>query len=125
MAKETKVEQEEVKKAPFQVKVSSSGGGYPSARKLPDVIGGTCEFCGTLDPKIPADIQYSVCPHYTGVDIKCSYCPPGADHDEIRKTRRFSIKEFPVGSGQLDVCCDDLNCRKRWEKEHGSSTGVV
>ena len=90
--------------------------GYPGAKKLPTVRGGICEFCGVLDNKVAAHLQFTLCPHYEGVDLKCTYCPPESDWKHVLSKRKLQIFEFPEGSGNLVVVCDDISCRDKHKK---------
>lgn len=84
--------------------------GFPEAQKLPRIIGGICEFCGVIDNTKPSYLQYTLCEHYAGVGMRCTYCPPEADLEDVITHREFKIFEFPIGSGSLVVVCDDIRC---------------
>lgn len=92
----------------------------PQSSRLPNVTGGLCDYCGVKDNKQPAHLQYTLCEHYKGIQLKCSYCPPGTDWVDVTLKRQFTVHEYPVGSGSLTVVCDDYRCRdkhfKRFEK---------
>ena len=84
--------------------------GFPSAAKQPRVVGGICEHCGVLDKNVAAHLQHKLCPHYTGVDLRCSYCPPDENLEHVLSKRELRIFEMPQGSGNLVVVCDDIRC---------------
>lgn len=82
----------------------------PSAKKYPDIRAGICEFCGILDKNVPIDKQYTICPHYQGVDIFCTYCGKSED---IIKDRALHIYELDEDPGKLVIVCDDYACRNK------------
>ena len=87
----------------------------PMSRVYPRVLGGQCEFCGTIDPYQPGDMQYKLCPHYRGMDLKCVYCPPTKDQDDVVRTSRLNVREHPYHPGELLVWCQQFDCVKKHE----------
>jgi hypothetical protein len=85
----------------------------PVSRVFPQVRGGQCEFCGTLDPHQPGDLQYKLCPHYRGMNLKCVYCPDHKDQDEVVRNSTLNVREHPYRHGELLVWCGSFECSKR------------
>lgn len=88
----------------------------PMSRVFPEVRGGQCEFCGTLDPNQPGDLQYKLCPHYRGMDLKCVYCSELKDQDEVVRNSTLKVREHPYHPGELVVFCGSFDCLKKFEK---------
>ena len=88
----------------------------PMSRRFPQVRGGQCEFCGTLDPYQPGDLQYKLCPHYRGMDLKCVYCPPNKDQEEVVRNSTLNVAEHPYRPGELIVWCNSFECSKKHEE---------
>jgi hypothetical protein len=88
----------------------------PMSRRFPEVRGGQCEFCGTLDPNQPGDYQYKLCPHYRGMDLKCVYCPMSKDQEEVVRNSTLNVAEHPYRPGELLVWCKSFECSKRHEE---------
>ena len=55
----------------------------PYSRRFPQIRGGVCEFCGVIDPNQPSQHQYKLCPHYRGMQMRCTYCPETKEPDDI------------------------------------------
>lgn len=85
----------------------------PMSRVFPQVRGGQCEFCGTLDPHQPGNLQYKLCPHYRGMDLKCVYCPDHKDQDEVVRNSTLNVREHPYRPGELLVWCKSFECSKK------------
>ena len=81
----------------------------PYVRHYPQVIGGVCEYCGVLDPKVPSERQYTLCNHYKGYELQCSYCDETKNPDEVNYKATLNITDHPT-SGELVVCCDSYTC---------------
>ena len=94
----------------------------PLSRRFPEVRGGQCEFCGTLDPSQPGDMQYKLCPHYRGMDLKCVYCPPSKDQDEVVRNSTLNVAEHPYRPGELIVWCKSFECSKKHEEAFKTSS---
>lgn len=82
----------------------------PVTRRYPQVRGGTCEFCGTLDPNVPAEFQYKLCPHYRGLDLRCSYCDATKDPSDVIYHSTLNIADHPVNPDDLVVWCNQKAC---------------
>lgn len=98
-------------------------GGAAEARKMPSIIAGVCENCGSgeydsksspqrqvADWTVHPETQLGRCKHYNGVKIRCTYCPLNTNWSDVVRHRRFNIWEYPVGSKRLILLCDDMNC---------------
>lgn len=92
--------------------VSSS----PMSRRFPQVRGGQCEYCGTLDPNQPGDLQYKLCPHYRGMDLKCVYCPMSKDQEEVVRNSTLNVAEHPYRAGELLIWCKSFECSRKHEE---------
>lgn len=102
---------------PRNMRLTSRGAAStPYSRRFPEVRGGQCEFCGTLDPNQPGDLQYKLCPHYRGMDLKCVYCPPNKDQAEVVRNSTLNVAEHPYRPGELIVWCKSFECSKRHEE---------
>ena len=87
----------------------------PMSRRFPKVLGGQCEYCGTLDPYQPGDYQYKLCPHYRGMELKCVYCPLSKDQEEVVRNSELNVAEHPYRPGELLVWCKSFECSKAHE----------
>src|SRR3990167_3035150 len=88
----------------------------PMSRRFPEVRGGQCEYCGTLDHNQPGDLQYKLCPHYRGMDLKCVYCPAHKDQEEVVRNSTLNVAEHPYRPGELLVWCRSFECSKKHEE---------
>lgn len=92
----------------------------PMVARYPRVIGGVCEFCGILDKNIPAEYQYRLCPHYRGLELRCSYCPAGKDPNDIVYHANINVYGHPTSPDELIVVCNSYDCtnkhRKRFQR---------
>ena len=88
----------------------------PFSRRYPEVRGGQCEYCGTLDPNQPGDLQYKLCPHYRGMELKCVYCPQNKDQAEVVRNSTLNVAEHPYRPGELLVWCRSFECSKKHEE---------
>jgi len=83
----------------------------PVTRSYPQVIGGTCEFCGVMDNKQPSQMQYRLCPHFREMgELMCTYCPETADPVEVTNRAKLTIHGSPTNPNQVIVVCDSYNC---------------
>lgn len=82
----------------------------PYTRRLPEVRGGVCEFCGILDANVDSRDQYKLCPHYRGLQLACSYCPQTANTDEVVTRRRLNVHAHPQNPDTYVVVCDSYEC---------------
>lgn len=76
----------------------------------PQIRAGTCEFCGTLDPNVPSHSQYKLCPHFRGMDIRCSYCDASKDPIEVVGKSTMNVTDSPFDPGLIIAVCDSLDC---------------
>lgn len=81
--------------------------------RSPQVRGGICEFCGVLDPNTPSQFQYKLCPHYRGMNLRCTYCPQTKDSDDVNYHATLNIAEHPDNPDKLVVWCDSYECSKK------------
>lgn len=102
---------------PRNMRLTSRGASSaPMSRRFPQVRGGQCEACGTLDPNQPGDLQYKLCPHYRGMDLKCVYCPAHKDHEEVVRNSTLNVAEHPYRPGELLVWCRAFECTRKHEE---------
>lgn len=106
--------------APRQMRVERQGSrSEPYTRRFPQVIGGTCEYCGVIDANYPAQDQYKMCEHYRGMQLRCSYCPESKNPDEVVRSSGLNVAESPNNPGTLIVWCSSFECsaahNKRWQ----------
>lgn len=97
----------------------------PLARRFPEVRGGQCEHCGTIDPYQPGQYQYKLCPHYRGMELKCAYCPLERDQDEVIRNSTLKVFEHPYHPGELMTLCGRFDCIKKFEKEFNINPATV
>lgn len=88
----------------------------PIVAKWPKVIGGVCEFCGILDKNVPSEFQYKLCPHYRGMDLRCSYCPAGKDPNEVVYHAKLNVYGHPNDPDQLIVVCNSYDCTRKHQQ---------
>ena len=85
----------------------------PYSRRFPQVRGGVCEFCGVLDPSVPSQHQYKLCPHYRGMQLRCTYCSQTKDTDDIIYHSTLNVAEHPDNPDKLVVWCNSYECSKK------------
>lgn len=85
----------------------------PHVKFFPEVRGGICEMCGVLDANQPSQYQYKLCPHYRGMQLRCTYCPQAKDSDDVIYHARLQIAEHPDNPDKLVVWCDSYDCSKK------------
>ena len=108
--------------APRQMRVERQGNqSEPYTRRFPQIRGGTCEFCGVMDKNMAAQDQYKMCPHYRGMQARCTYCPESKDPDEIVKGATLNVAEHPEKPGMLIMWCDSFSCSAAHEKRFKQS----
>jgi len=99
---------------PRQLRVERVGAySEPLVHHYPQVRGGVCEFCGILDPNVPSQFQYKLCPHYRGQNLWCSYCPAEKDPEEVVRASKLEVVDHPDKPGQIIVVCDCYDCQKK------------
>ena len=87
----------------------------PMSQVFPRVLGGQCEKCGTIDPSQPGDMQYKLCEHFRGMDLRCVYCPATKNQDDVVRTGRLNVREHPYRPGELLVWCQSFECVQKHE----------
>lgn len=108
---------------PRQMRVERQGArSEPYTRRYPQVRGGVCEYCGVLDGNVPSQHQYKLCPHYRGMQLRCSYCPENKDPDEVVTHAVLNVAESPDREGTLIVWCDSYECSRAHEGRFKRST---
>jgi len=93
----------------------------PFVQRLPQVRGGVCEFCGILDKNVPSEQQYKLCPHYRGLNLRCSYCDETKDPEEIIGHAVLNVYEHPDNPDKLVVVCDSYTCTQKHEARFRTS----
>ena len=102
---------------PKRVHVEREGNrSEPLATPWPQIRGGICDFCGVLDPYVESKFQYKLCPHYRGLDARCTYCPESKDPNDVVYHEVLRVMEYPIGSGTLIMWCGSFNCSQAHEK---------
>lgn len=84
----------------------------------PIVKGGQCDFCGVIDPNQPAEYQYKLCPHFRGMDLRCSYCDAAKNPEEVNGRSWLKIHDHPYekdtyGRPTLVAVCDSFICSEK------------
>lgn len=103
--------------APRQLTVERQGARTePIVFHFPQVRGGVCEFCGTIDPNVEPQYQYKLCPHYRGLQLRCSYCPEGKNPDDVVYHSKLNITSHPNDPSKMVVCCDSYDCTMRHQQ---------
>lgn len=87
----------------------------PYTRRHPQVRGGICEFCGVLDRNVPSEHQYKLCPHYRGMQLRCSYCNESKNPDDVIGHSVLNVAEHPDDTNKLIVWCDSYECSRAHE----------
>ncbi len=96
---------------PKQLHVESIGSASEAYTiRFPPMRGGICEFCGVLDPKVESKFQYRLCPHYRGMQARCTYCPDSKDPDDVIYHETLNVAEHPDRPGTLVMWCGSFNC---------------
>jgi len=112
-----------VPQAPRQLRIERQGSqSEPYVRHFPQVRGGVCEFCGVLDPNTPSQYQYKLCPHYRGMNLRCTYCPPEKDPDEVIRSTKLEIVEHPDRPGVMIAVCSSYDCEKKHQERFRMSS---
>ena len=101
---------------PRQKRIERQGSrSEPYTIRYPEVRGGICEFCGTLDPNYGFD-QYKLCPHYRGMELRCSYCDSARNPEEVVRGSVLRVAQHPNDPDSLVVWCDSYDCSRKHEK---------
>lgn len=90
--------------------------------RWPQIRGGTCEFCGVLDPNVPAQYQYKLCPHFRGMTARCTYCPENKDPDEVAYHANMNVATHPDNPGTIIMWCNSYACSDAHIKRFSRST---
>lgn len=81
------------------------------SERYPQVRGGVCEFCGILDPNVPSESQYKLCPHFRGIgELGCTYCPDTKNQVEVVGHSTLNVAVHPDNPDKLVVWCDSFEC---------------
>lgn len=87
--------------------------GSPVSHRHPQVRGGICEYCGVIDGNYPSEQQYKLCPHYRGMQMRCSYCPASKNVNEVINHAVLNVAEHPDNPDKLVIWCDSYECSKK------------
>lgn len=87
-------------------------------RRFPQVRGGICEFCGVLDNKVPSEFQYKLCPHFRGLELRCSYCDETKNPDDVNGHAILNIAVKPGSNHELVVWCNSYECSRKHEARY-------
>lgn len=88
----------------------------PYTRRLPQIRGGICEYCGVLDGNVPSQDQWKLCPHFRGIsEMRCSYCDEAVNPTEIVLRSILNIAEHPDSPDKLVVWCNSYKCSGKHE----------
>lgn len=90
--------------------------GSAAVHHHPQVRGGICSFCGVLDPNVESQYQYKLCPHYRGLQLRCTYCPQAKDSDDVNYHAVLNITEHPDNPDKIVVCCNAYDCVRKHEE---------
>lgn len=100
----------------------------PYSRRYPQVRGGTCEWCGVQDGTKPAEIQYTLCPHFRDLKLsrdnplRCSYCDESQNPNDIVYRSILNVAEDPSDPYSIIAWCNSTKCSDkhlaRFSKNH-------
>lgn len=108
---------------PREMKIGRTGDGANIAsRQYPDIRAGTCEYCGVINNNYSGDVQYKFCPHYSGMEMKCSFCKESANHPEVVRMSKMIVREDPYLPGQLVTLCGSYECTRKYENKYHLNT---
>jgi hypothetical protein len=93
----------------------------PFVHRMPEVRGGTCEWCGVMDPNLPSEYQYKLCPHFRGLQLRCSYCDETKNPDDIIGHSILNIYEHPDNPDKLVVVCNSYDCTRKHRARFSTS----
>lgn len=85
----------------------------PVSIRYPQIRGGICEYCGVMDNHQPSHMQYKMCPHYRGMQMRCVYCPATKDPNDVIDHAVINVAEHPDNPDKLVVWCDSYECSKK------------
>lgn len=100
--------------APQPKRLERQGGkSEPFVHHMPEIRGGICEWCGVLDPNVPSQFQYQLCPHFRGLgEMRCSYCNESKNPTEVITRAVLHVMDHPYNPNQLIVVCNSYECEK-------------
>lgn len=88
----------------------------PYTRRMPQIRGGICEWCGIMDPNVASQFQYRLCPHFRDIgEMRCSYCDEAKDPTDVILHAIMNIAEHPTNPDQLVAWCNSYECSKKHE----------
>ena len=88
----------------------------PITSYYPRIIGGSCEFHGTMDSTKPATVQYTLCDHFKDLgEMRCSYCDATKNPEEVIYKSTLNIHGHPYKPNELVVVCDNFTCAQKHE----------
>lgn len=88
----------------------------PYTRRMPQIRGGICEWCGVKDGNLPSQFQYQLCDHFRGIgEMRCSYCDEAKDPTDVVIHAVLNIAEHPNNPDQLVVWCNSYECSRKHE----------
>lgn len=97
--------------APRQKSIERQGARSEAyTQRYPQVRGGICEFCGVLDRNVPSESQYKLCPHFRGMELRCSYCDETKNPEEVVYHSTMNIAAHPDNPDKLIAWCDSFTC---------------
>lgn len=85
----------------------------PYTRRWPQVRGGICEYCGVMDSNVSSEHQYKLCPHYRGLELRCTYCEEDKNPDEVIYHANMNVAEHPDNPDTLIAWCDSYTCSEK------------
>ena len=89
----------------------------PVTRRWPQIRGGICEYCGVIDPKVRAEDQYKLCPHFRGLgQLRCSYCDESKNPDDVISHSVLNVAAHPDNPNKLIAWCNSYECSRKHEK---------
>lgn len=94
----------------------------PYTRRLPQVRGGVCEFCGVIDPLVASQDQYRMCSHFRNIgELQCSYCPDAKSPTDVVRQSVLNVAEHPTaldenGNKVFVVWCNSYECSRKHEQ---------
>lgn len=85
----------------------------PYTQRFPRVFGGLCEYCGVIDSNQPSQYQYRLCPHFRGMQLRCSYCPENSDPEEVIGHHTMNVAGHPSDPNMIIAWCDSYECSRK------------
>lgn len=100
--------------SPRQMTIERTGDvSAPMSRRFPIIRGGVCDHCGIIDRNYPAEMQYKLCPHYRGMQMRCSYCDASKNPDDVIYHTVMNVAEHPEKPGVMIAWCNATECSKK------------